>query len=69
MVADASCASTAGSALLGNLALLSCQAEAGRERLVEFDKAFQHHGADIGIGHRFRGRRHHREAAARAGFA
>ena len=53
----------------GQFALLFRQPEAGGERLVEFDKTFQHHGADLGIGHRFRRRRHHREAAARAGFA
>ena len=50
-------------------ALLLGEAEAGRERLVEFGKSFQHHGADLRIGHRFRRRRHHREAAARAGLA
>ena len=50
-------------------ALLLCQPEAGRERLVEFVKPLQHHGADFRIGHRFRCRRHHREAAARAGVA
>ena len=65
-VADASCASTIGSARGGYLALFPGRAEAGRERPVELDETFQHHGADTGIGDRFGCRRHHREAAARA---
>ena len=50
-------------------ALLPGEPEAGGERLVEFGQSFQHHGADFGIGDRFGARRHHREAAARAGLA
>ena len=69
MVADASCASTTGSAVSGSSPLLPGKAEAGGERLVEFGKSVQHHGADLRIGHRFRRRRHHREAAARTGLA
>jgi hypothetical protein len=49
--------------------LLLCEPEAGGEGLVEFGQAFQHHGADFGIGDRFGARGHHREAAARAGLA
>ena len=69
MVAEASCASTTGSAEAGSSPLLLGDPETRRERLVEFDKSFQHHGADLRIGDRFRGRRHHGKTAARAGVA
>ena len=62
-----SCASTIGIGVHGQLALFPGLAEAGRERLVELDKTFQHHAADLRIEHRFGRRRHHREAAARTG--
>src|ERR1700756_360524 len=55
-----------GIGAVGQFALLFRTAEAGGEGLVEFDEALQHHGADFGIGYRFRGRGHHREAAARS---
>ena len=58
-----------GSAFAGNSPFSLARRKQARERLVEFGKTFQHHGADLGIGHRLGGRRHHREAAARTGFA
>src|SRR5712691_1457596 len=50
-------------------AVLLRKPEAGGERLVEFGKSLQHHGADFGIGHSLRRRRHHGEATARARVA
>src|SRR3974390_2671576 len=52
----------------GQFAFLFGKAETSCERLVEFCKSLQHHGADLRIAHRFRRRSHHREATARPGF-
>ena len=53
----------------GELAALLRPPEDAREEAVGFDEPGQHQLADGRIEHRFRGRRHHREAAARAVLA